>query len=112
MKINWHAPVIQWTWLVLLLLTPLVLWILPADFFDHGEVILCPSRAFFDFECLGCGMTRAVMHLHHWQIADAVYFNMGSLLVYPGLIITWGTWTFQAAKQLGLIDRLQASRKS
>ena len=101
MKLN--SPYIQWSWLVLLLLTPIVLWILPADFFDHGEVILCPSRAWFDIECFGCGMTRAIMHFHHWEFADAIYFNMGSVLVYPGLIITWGMWVFSAAKRLDLL---------
>ncbi len=108
MKLN--SPWIQWTWLVLLLLTPIVLWILPADFFDNGEIIMCPSRAFFDIECFGCGMTRAVMHLHHWELPDAMYFNRGSALVYPGLIITWGIWTFKAAQSLNLLKRF--SRKA
>ncbi|MFK7807650.1 MAG: DUF2752 domain-containing protein, partial [Saprospiraceae bacterium] len=83
-------------WLVALLLVPIILWILPGDFFDDGEWILCPSRALFDIECFGCGMTRAVQHMHNFQWEDAVYYNKFVLAVYPGLAITWCIWTYNA----------------
>lgn len=87
-------------WLILLILTPLALWILPGDFFDSEDgLILCPSRALFNFECLGCGMTRAVMHFHHFQFDDAIYFNRGSFLVYPALVAVWVMWTVKAWKK-------------
>jgi hypothetical protein len=79
-------------WLFLLLIFPFFLWFLPADFFDNSQTILCPSRLFFDFECFGCGMTRAVQHLHHFQYEDAAYFNKGSFFVYPVLVIVWFKW--------------------
>lgn len=98
---------LQKFWLFSLLIVPIVLWILPADLFDESKVILCPSRLFFDIECFGCGMTRAIMHLHHWQLDDAVYFNKGSVIVYPALVITWFKWVKQNIQQSGLIrDRL------
>jgi hypothetical protein len=87
-----HSKKILYVWLGLLLLTPIVLWILPSDFFNNSEVIVCPSRLFFNIECFGCGMTRAVMHLHHFETDDAIYFNKGVFLVYPGLIYIWFTW--------------------
>lgn len=96
---------IQWIWLLMLLLTPIVLWVMPGDFFDNGKVILCPSRFLFDVECFGCGMTRAVMHMHHLEIEDAIYFNLGSVLVYPALIAVWVLWTYKAARRLGFLDR-------
>ncbi|MFT4663528.1 MAG: hypothetical protein ACI8YQ_003183 [Polaribacter sp.] len=83
-------------WLIALLLVPIILWILPGDFFDDGDLIICPSRFLFDIECFGCGMTRAVQHMHNFQWDDAVYYNTGVLFVYPGLIFTWCTWTYQA----------------
>jgi Protein of unknown function (DUF2752) len=92
-----------WLWLIALLLTPIILWLLPADFFDDGEVIMCPSRLFFNFECLGCGMTRAIMHIHHFDFDDAVFFNKGSLAIYPALIIVWFVWTIKAARQVDLL---------
>jgi hypothetical protein len=66
-------------WLIALLLVPIILWILPGDFFDDGDLIICPSRFLFDIECFGCGMTRAVQHMHNFQWDDAVYYNTGVL---------------------------------
>ena len=83
-------------WLGLLLLAPVVLWLLPAGLFDHSDVVICPSRFLFDVECLGCGMTRAVMHMHHFEWREAVYYNYGVLAVYPGLIVVWLIWLRQA----------------
>ena len=94
---------VQWVWLVALLLTPFVLWLLPADFFDHGEVVMCPSRLFFSFECLGCGMTRAIMHLHHFELTDAIYYNQGSVLIYPFLVFLWLMWSLRTADRLALL---------
>lgn len=96
---------IQWGWFLLLLLTPVVLWVLPADFFDEGSVILCPSRLFFNVECLGCGMTRAVMHMHHLEIEDAIYYNAGVAVVFPALVAVWCIWVYRAARSLGLIKK-------
>ncbi len=102
-----QKPAVQWTWLTLLLVFPFVLWLLPSVFFDESEVIVCPSRLFFGIECFGCGMTRGVMHMHHFEWAEALYYNLGSPFVYPALIALWGYWVYGAAKQLGLVDRLR-----
>lgn len=97
---------VTWVWLVLLLLAPPVLWLLPAGFFDNGQTI-CPSKLFFDIECLGCGMTRAVMHFHHFNFGDAAYYNRGVFIVYPVLVFLWITWVIQAARRVGIIKRKQ-----
>ena len=91
--------------LIALLLIPLIGWILPGDFFDNSEAILCPSRLFFDFECLGCGITRAVMHFHHFQFGEALYYNYLVLGVYPMMVFFWGKWTW------GLFRKLQSKEK-
>ena len=52
-----------------LLLIPLVLIALPADFFDTGQSI-CLSVVLLDTECYGCGMTRAIQHLVHLDFQD------------------------------------------
>lgn len=96
---------LNWVWLVALCIFPFALWYLPADFFDSEDgPILCPSRLFFDIECLGCGMTRAVMHLHHFEWDEAIYFNMGVIAIYPGLILLWFIWTRNTARRLGLLS--------
>lgn len=69
--------------------TPIVLWILPKDYFDNNTVELCPSKAFFNIECFGCGMTRAVMHFHHLDFGGAIYYNLLVVGVYPFLAWLW-----------------------
>lgn len=71
-----------------LLLIPIVLVILPANFFDNGESI-CLSKLIFDIECYGCGMTRAIQHLIHFDIQIAVSFNPLSIVIFPILFFVW-----------------------
>lgn len=100
---------LEWAWLMALLLVPVVLWVLPGDFFDETGVEVCPSKLIFDIECLGCGMTRAVMHMHHLQFADAIYYNQGVVLVFPALVVIWCMWVYKSARRLGLVKAKTAS---
>ena len=80
-------------WLFALALFPIILWLIPVDTFDDTGVDLCPSKLFFDLECWGCGMTRAVMYMHHFEWRTAIfYFNYGVVIVYPALVILWLIW--------------------
>ncbi len=88
-----------WLKISALLLIPVVLLALPADFFDEGES-LCPSKRFFNIECLGCGMTRALMHLLHLDIEMALYYNPGSLVLGPALGVLWLLWTLRLFRRL------------
>lgn len=93
------GKIFDWAWLAFLVLFPIALLLLPADFFDHGEAI-CPSKRFFDIECLGCGMTRAVMHLIHLDFDTALYYNMGSFLIVPAIAFFWAKWAWEAIKRV------------
>ena len=70
---------------------PLLLWLLPATFFDDGPV-MCFSRLWWNIECLGCGLTRGVMHLLHGDIAGAWAFNKLSFIALPALAVVWALW--------------------
>jgi hypothetical protein len=83
---------IHYVWLAALLLTPFVLWALPANFFNDGNGLSCPSQSLLGLECLGCGMTRAVMHLHHFDFTEAIFYNTGVVVIYPFLIWLWQRW--------------------
>ena len=98
---NWRGR----TWLVILLAAPILLWALPASFFDNTGVTLCASKLLFNMECMGCGMTRAVMHLHHFQFEEAWGFNRGVVFAYPALVLLWGYWVKQAATSVGLLKK-------
>ena len=85
-------------WLAALTLFPFILWLLPATFFDRTGFELCPSKSVFDIECFGCGITRAVMHLHHFDWREAIYYNNLVVIVYPALAVTWFIW-WRAARR-------------
>lgn len=72
----------------------ITLLVLPATYFDQGES-LCLSVQLLATECPGCGMTRAVMHLLHFNFAEAAYHNVLSFVVLPLLIFVVGKWLLQ-----------------
>ena len=96
---------LNWFWLFILVAAPIILWILPSTTFDGDKYPFCPSRIIFDMECLGCGMTRAVMHFHHFEFEDAIFYNYGVVLVYPLLVWVWVKWIRGAVNELGFIKK-------
>lgn len=75
----------------IIILLPIILLFLPANFFDKGESI-CLSKVLFGLECYACGMTRACMHLIHFDLEEAFAYNMTSFIVLPLLSIVWVKW--------------------
>ena len=73
---------------------PIVLLLLPATFFDNGRAI-CPSVLLLDLECPGCGITRACMHLIHFDFEGAFDYNMLSFIVFPILAYHWAKWFWE-----------------
>jgi hypothetical protein len=67
---------------------PLVLIILPANFFDKGQS-LCLSVLLADTTCPGCGLTRAIQHLIHFDFSIAYHFNKMSFIIFPLLVYLW-----------------------
>lgn len=85
---------------------PLVLILLPVDFFDKGESI-CLSKVLLNMECYACGMTRAVMHLIHFDFEAAWQFNKLSFIVLPLLFPLWlkSVFTVLGKKLPHFLDR-------
>jgi hypothetical protein len=71
-----------------LFLIPLILFMLSSDFFDSGQSI-CLSLVLFNQKCYGCGMTRAIQHLIHFEINKALYYNKLSFTTLPILLFLW-----------------------
>jgi hypothetical protein len=80
-------------------LVPAILLLLPADFFDEGQSV-CVSKVLLDIECYGCGMTRAIMHMIHFDFAEAYSYNKLSLIVFPLLAYIWTSSFFQDLRKL------------
>ena len=70
----------------LILILPIVLLVLPADFFDSGQSV-CLFVLLFKMECYACGMTRACMHLIHFEFVDAYFYNPLAFIVVPLLTL-------------------------
>ena len=81
--IKYHKLWIQTSFL---LISPIVLLILPSDYFDEGNSI-CITKFLFKMECYACGMTRACMHLIHFEFVDAYFFNPLAFIVVPLLTL-------------------------
>ncbi|MBK9272023.1 MAG: DUF2752 domain-containing protein [Saprospiraceae bacterium] len=86
----------------MLLVTPFLLLALPADFFDHTGIELCLSKLLFDKSCYACGMTRAIMHLIHFEFDIALQYNRLCLLVLPLLIYLWVGELSKTFQSLGI----------
>lgn len=68
--------------LVLLTIAFVVLLILPATYFDTGRA-MCLSVILTNKQCYGCGLTRGIQHLIHFDFAGAWQFNKLSFIVLP-----------------------------
>ena len=70
---------------ILLSVIGIILLILPKEFFDQGQSV-CLSVVLFDKKCYGCGMTRAIQHLIHFDFKGAAFYNKLSFIVFPLLV--------------------------
>jgi hypothetical protein len=62
-----------------------VLLLLPANFFDQGQSI-CLSILLINQSCFGCGITRAIQHMIHFDFIAAYSYNKLSFIVLPIII--------------------------
>jgi uncharacterized protein DUF2752 len=83
--------------MVFLAITPVILLLLPATFFDHGQS-LCISQLLFHRACPACGMTRGCMHLIHLDFENAFAYNMMSFIVLPLMGVVWVQWFIKEYK--------------
>jgi len=72
----------------IMLVIPILLLMLPINYFD-GKESICLSQLIFKTKCYGCGMTKAIQHLIHFDIGNALKYNMLSIIVLPVLIYIW-----------------------
>lgn len=95
MKFRYYFTIFK---LAIIVLVPITLLILPADFFDHGQTV-CASQIFFGIECPACGLTRGCMHLIHFEPEEAFAYNMWSFVALPAISIYWLVWGIKEFKR-------------
>ena len=71
-----------------LLSIPVVLIVLPSNFFDNGQSV-CLSVPLFNRTCPTCGLTRSIQHLLHFDWHTAAEYNKLAFIIVPILIIVW-----------------------
>lgn len=64
------------------ILTPLVLISIPTIAFENTPSI-CLIKFFSGFDCLGCGMIRALSSVFHFEFKKAIEFNSLVVVVFP-----------------------------
>lgn len=91
----------------------LALMILPADFFNDGPA-LCLSVLLFNMECYACGLTRACMHLIHFQFEEALAFNRLAVVVFPLVAFAYAreAWRHFRIIRLALARRNQGGENN
>jgi hypothetical protein len=82
-----------------LIALPIVLMLLSADFFDKGPS-LCISMVLLNKTCYGCGITRAIQHLLHFELSTALAYNKLSVIILPVLIFIWGQTVLKTYRKL------------
>jgi hypothetical protein len=78
-------------YLFFLIVIPLLLLLLPLDYFDNGRAI-CPSVVLFNKKCSACGLTRATQHFIHFDFKTAIQYNK---LVIPVFIFNFILWVIE-----------------
>jgi len=83
---------------------PIVLLILPATYFDTGHSI-CVFTMLTGEACYGCGMTRACMHMIHFDFSAAANYNMLSFIVLPLLCFLYLTEFLKTLQHFAFYNR-------
>ena len=60
-----------------------VLYAIPIEWITRGGPTICLFKNLFGRECYGCGMTRAVFSLLHFDFSGAYAYNKLVIIVAP-----------------------------
>jgi len=73
--------------LSVILLAPIIIILTPISIIENKS--FCLYTNLFGFHCPGCGMTRAIFSIMHFQFNNAIRYNRLVILVFPILIYYW-----------------------
>lgn len=79
-------------------LIPLILFIVPSKYIFENGHSLCLFKNISGTECYGCGMTRAVFSVLHFDFTGAFHYNKGIIAVMPLLVYVWIKMLYQSIR--------------
>lgn len=78
-------------------LIPVLFFVVPLDWVKEQHSV-CLFKMVTGNECIGCGMTRAVLSVFHFRFEDAIMFNKLVIIVFPLLVFIWAKTIFKLQK--------------
>ena len=73
----------------IMLFLPIALFLSPISYLDNTPTI-CLIKNTVGYECLGCGMTHAIVSIFHGNLDKAIQYNWKVVIVLPSLVMVWG----------------------
>ena len=77
-----------------LLLLPILFYFIPVSKLN-GQHTICLFKNITGYECYGCGMTRAVLSVLHFDFHTAFCYNRLVVFVFPLLVYVWAKTIYQ-----------------
>jgi hypothetical protein len=87
--------------LITLLLAPVILFLLPPDYFDSSKTICIYHYITGDY-CYGCGITKSIQHFIHGDFEIAFRYNKLVIVIFPLLVYLWTKYLKKTYKILKL----------
>lgn len=94
-KIKKKAKVV----VILILILPLVLYLIPINYIEANPAP-CIYRIILHRNCIGCGMTRAVLNLINLNISRAFFYNKLVIIVFSLIYFCYGKYILKHIKIL------------
>ncbi|MBS0619301.1 MAG: DUF2752 domain-containing protein [Spirochaetes bacterium] len=85
---------------------PIAMFVIPLDFFEHGRS-LCIFKNLFDWDCPGCGLTRAIACIFHGEFQRAFAFNRMVVFIFPLLSYLYIKYFYNRLQDLLGLDRIR-----
>jgi hypothetical protein len=85
--------------LFIVIFAPVVLFFIPVAWLNQQHSI-CLYKNITGHDCYGCGMTRAVLSVLHFDFGTAFYYNKMVVIVFPLLVYVWGKKIVKLIKEL------------